>query len=191
MATLPNICFGGMEYGWARWSGPYFSPTYIYPCLLLNLFWLWLIHEFFFGIECHAALVRNPGLGCNTLSLRLIPGDFYSTCPNRQLYTLPAFNTAGLHCQTPNLSPVYQIWRQFVPFVPHEKRARWPLSHFSNFWLKINMVTIFCTCICVKMAIAYRKLLWQIWYVKGSVVNWRFQYVNKCYFFNLVSLLMA
>ena len=30
--------------------------------------------EYFFGIEGHVALVSNPGLGYNTLLLRLAPG---------------------------------------------------------------------------------------------------------------------
>ena len=42
----------------------------------------------FFGIEDHVALDRNPGLGYNTLLLRLIPGDLFRACPHRQLHTL-------------------------------------------------------------------------------------------------------
>ena len=37
----------------------------------------------FFGIEGHVALDRNPGLS------RLIPGDLLSACPHRQFHTLP------------------------------------------------------------------------------------------------------
>ena len=42
-----------------------------------------LIDWFFFNIEGHVSLDINPGWGCNTLLLRLIPGDLY-----RQFHTL-------------------------------------------------------------------------------------------------------
>ena len=45
--------------------------------------------ECFFGSEGHVALDRNPGLGYDTLLLRLIPGDFLSAFPHRQFHTLP------------------------------------------------------------------------------------------------------
>ena len=44
----------------------------------------------FFGSEDHVALDRSPGLGYNTLLLRLIPGDLLSACPHRQFHTLPS-----------------------------------------------------------------------------------------------------
>ena len=35
----------------------------------------------------------------------MIPGDLLSACPHRQFHTLyPAFQTVGLHCQTPTLT---------------------------------------------------------------------------------------
>ena len=39
-------------------------------------------------LEGHVALDRNQGLGCDTLLLRLIPGDLLSACPHRQFHTL-------------------------------------------------------------------------------------------------------
>ena len=50
----------------------------------------WLINpvECFFSIKGFVALDRNPGLGYNTLFLRLIPGDLYSESPHRQFHTL-------------------------------------------------------------------------------------------------------
>ena len=51
-----------------------------------------LIHyQCIFGSEGHVALDRNPGLGYNTLLLRMIPGDLLSAFPHRQFYTLPGF----------------------------------------------------------------------------------------------------
>ena len=50
---------------------------------------IWLIHySAFFGNEDHVALDKNPGPGCDTLLLRLIPGDLFNTCPHRQFHTL-------------------------------------------------------------------------------------------------------
>ena len=42
----------------------------------------------FFIIKCDTAPDRNPGPGYNTLFLRLISGDLYSACPQRQFHTL-------------------------------------------------------------------------------------------------------
>ena len=36
----------------------------------------------FSALEGHVALDRNQGLGCDTLLLRLIPGDLLSACPH-------------------------------------------------------------------------------------------------------------
>ena len=36
----------------------------------------------------HVALDRNPGQGCNTPLLRLIPGESLITCPHRRFHTL-------------------------------------------------------------------------------------------------------
>ena len=75
----------------------------------------WLINplECFFSIEDHEALGRNPWPGYNTLFLWLIPGYFYSACPNRQFHTLPCL----LHSQAalPNSFPnVYVASRDSV-----------------------------------------------------------------------------
>ena len=51
---------------------------------------LCLIHySAFFGSEGHVALDRNPGMGYDTLLLRMIPGDLLSAYPHRQFHTLP------------------------------------------------------------------------------------------------------
>ena len=50
----------------------------------------------FLNTKGHAALDRNPGLGYNTLLLRLIPEDIYYACLHRQFHPLPGF----LHSQT-------------------------------------------------------------------------------------------
>ena len=63
-----------------------------------------LIHyRAFFGSEGHVALDRNPGLGYDTLLLRLIPGDILSASPHRQFHTLPSLLencqiTTLMHC---------------------------------------------------------------------------------------------
>ena len=51
----------------------------------------WLINQLdcFFGIKGHVVLVINPGPGCNSLLLQLIPRDILSACPHRQFHTLP------------------------------------------------------------------------------------------------------
>ena len=50
----------------------------------------WMIFplKWFFCIEGYVALDRNPGPGYNTLHLRFIPRDLYSSCPNSQFQTL-------------------------------------------------------------------------------------------------------
>ena len=72
-------------------------------CYILK-FGFGIIHECFFGIECHAALDRNPGPGYNTLGLRLIPGGLSSACTHRQSYTLPGLldRRAALSNSYPN-----------------------------------------------------------------------------------------
>ena len=46
--------------------------------------------ECFFNIKGHVALDRNLRLVLSALLLRLIPGDLYAACPNRQFHTLPS-----------------------------------------------------------------------------------------------------
>ena len=70
-----------------------------------------LIHyRAFFGSEGHVALDRNPGLGYDTLLLRLIPGDILSACPHRQFHTLPSLldNRATLPNYYPSALRVMQ-----------------------------------------------------------------------------------
>ena len=38
-----------------------------------------------FGSKDHVALDRNPGPGCDTLLLLMIPGDLFSACPLHSL----------------------------------------------------------------------------------------------------------
>ena len=75
---------------------------------------IWLINplECFFGIESDIALDRNPGPRYNTLLLRLIPRDLYSSCPLRQFHILPS-----LLDSRPTLMHACQAGRQFVPFL--------------------------------------------------------------------------
>ena len=49
----------------------------------------------FFSSEGHVALDRNPGPRCNTLFLRMIPGDLLSACPNRQFHQYRPFRQSG------------------------------------------------------------------------------------------------
>ena len=55
--------------------------------------------EWFFDIEGRVALDRNLGPGNNTILLRLIPGDIYSSCHHRQFHTLTGLYKQ-LHCHT-------------------------------------------------------------------------------------------
>ena len=48
-----------------------------------------------FGIKGDVTLNRNPGPEYNTLLVRLILGDLYSSCPNIHY---PAFCIVGLLC---------------------------------------------------------------------------------------------
>ena len=57
----------------------------------------------FFGSEGHVALDRNPGLGYDTLLLRMIPGDLLSAFPHRQFHTLPGLLDSW--AELPNSNP--------------------------------------------------------------------------------------
>ena len=59
----------------------------------------------FFGIRGRVALDGNPGMGHNTLLLRLIPGDLQSAWPHRYFYT------------TLIVKPACQTGKQFVPYL--------------------------------------------------------------------------
>ena len=49
-------------------------------------------------LHSQSFMTAGPGLGYDTLILRLIPGDLLSAYPHRQFHTL-----VGLHYQTPSL----------------------------------------------------------------------------------------
>ena len=69
-----------------------------------------------FGIEDHLTIDRNLALGFNTLLLRLIPGDLYSSCPNKQFLSVNStFYIVRFYYQTHTLKPACQAGRQFVP----------------------------------------------------------------------------
>ena len=69
-----------------------------------------------FGIEDHLAIDRNLALGFITLLLRLIPGDLYSSCPNKQFLSVNStFYIVRFYYQTHTLKPACQAGRQFVP----------------------------------------------------------------------------
>ena len=63
-----------------------------------------LIHYSAFSAAKHVALDRNPGLGYDTLLLRIIPGDLLSAFPHRQFHTLPGLldSRAALPNSNPN-----------------------------------------------------------------------------------------
>ena len=66
------------------------DPDDFAPCkrdIRLGLVWFNPL-ECFFGSEGHVD--RNPGLGYDTLLLRMIPGDLLSAFPHRQFHTLPS-----------------------------------------------------------------------------------------------------
>ena len=56
---------------------------------------------------------RNPGLGYDTLLLRLTPGDLYNACPHRQFNTLLGLLDS---LAAPTLMLTCQAGWQFVPF---------------------------------------------------------------------------
>ena len=57
-------------------------------------------------MEGHVTQDGNPGPGYTTLHLRLIPGDLYSACSQRQFYTLPGLQQWRNTLQTPAVMPV-------------------------------------------------------------------------------------
>ena len=75
----------------------------------------WLI-KCFFSVEDHVAVGWNPGPGCDTLLLRLIP-DLKSACPIDRSTHYPAFYIVRLHCQTPTLITTCHAGSQFVPYL--------------------------------------------------------------------------
>ena len=79
--------------------------------------------ECFLGIEGHAALDINLGLGYNILFLRLIQGDPY--VPINSTKHIPAFHTVWLHCQNSKAwLPTCQAGRQFASMSDREP-TRW------------------------------------------------------------------
>ena len=65
----------------------------------------------------HVALDRNLGRGCNTLLLRMIPGDLLSACPQRQFHTILGLLDSWAALSNYYLIHVCQAGRQFVPFL--------------------------------------------------------------------------
>ena len=89
----------------------------------------------FFGSEGHVALDRNPGMGYDTLLLRMIPGDPLSAFPHRRFHTLPGLldSWAALPNSYPNALHAMQegslyhfydgLWYDLA-----ERRTRYRLS---------------------------------------------------------------
>ena len=99
---------------------------------------------FSLGSKGHVALDRNPGMGYDTLLLRMIPGDLLSAFPHRQFHTLPGLldSWVALPNSNPNALRAMQggslyhfydgLWydpaERRTQDLPCERRTRYRLS---------------------------------------------------------------
>ena len=103
---LQGTVNGGAVSKWprCRWDVKHNQPTNQHKNYLMLIDWLVDQLVCYFGIEGHATLDRNIGLGYNTLLLWLTPGYLNSVCPHRQSHTLPSLkhSLAALPNSSPN-----------------------------------------------------------------------------------------